>query len=187
MNPVFLIYALLTVIGLLILFAYIRCGFKRLRCWWAIRRLCRRMGYEVRTRHPMWPFASRYVPWYDLVIRTPKEAFAVKLFGCLWPLKMLILREYGEYVFRGFSAYLKFIINFIDSWPHPVPEYRICRRHADLAGETPRRVLLICPMPLEIRLQPNNGQEQVSGTGDHICGMEMADLAHLLRIMENAA
>ena len=41
-------------------------------------------------------------------------------------------------------------------------------------------------MPLEILMQPSNGQEGVSGTGDMICGMEIASIGHLLRVAESA-
>lgn len=188
MNPVYLIYVLIAIVGLIILWAYVRCFFKRLRCLVMLRLTCRRLGFAVRVKHPLWFLGSRYARRYDLAIRTPQGTFAVKLFGCLWPLKVLILREYGEYIFRGFSTYLKFILNFIDSWQHPLPSYRLMKKQSALAGDGALRpILLVNPMPMEIRFQPNNGQEEISGTGDMICGMEIASLSHLLRVLEGAA
>lgn len=187
MNPVGLIYALLIIIALIIAGAYCRCLFKRLICLLRITGACRKYGFTLTCKHPLWFLGSRYARRCDLIIQAPGETFAVKLFGCLWPLKILILREYGEYVFRGFSTYLKFIINFIDSWPHPLPEYRFMPTRSNVSGDTPiRRILLVNPMPMAIHLQPNNGQEEISGTGDCIRGMEIASLSHLLRLMENA-
>ncbi len=187
MNPVGLIYALLILIAVIIGMAYVRCFFKRLACLMKLRRACREYGLTLTAKHPLWFLGSRYARRCDLIIQGPRETFGVKLFGCLWPLKILILREYGEYAFRGFSTYLKFIINFIDSWPHPLPEYHFALKRANLPEDAPiRRILLVNPMPMAIHLQPNNGQEEISGIGDHICGMEIANLSHLLRLMENA-
>ena len=187
MNPVGLIYALVCIIAAIIGIAYMRCFFKRLSCLVKISSVCRRYGLTLSVKHPLWFLGSRYARRCDLIIQGAQEAFGVKLFGCLWPLKILILREYGEYVFRGFSTYLKFIINFIDSWPHPLPQYKFALRRANLPEDTPLRpILLVNPMPMAIHLQPNNGQEEISGTGDHICGMEIASLSHLLRLLENA-
>lgn len=187
MNPVYLIYFVLLVIALIILWAYVRCFFKRVKCLISIRRMCRKNGFRLSVKHPLWFLGSRYARRCDCIIQTPGEVFGVKLFGCLWPLKQLILRAYGEYVFRGFSKFLGFILNFIDSWPHPLPAYRFSLPRARLPEGTPvRRILLVNPMPMDILMQPNNGQEEISGTGDMICGMEIASLSHLLRIVENA-
>ena len=187
MNPVFLIYFVLIVIALIILIAFVRCFFKRLKCMLSIRAMCRRNGFTLTVKHPLWFLGSRYARRCDCIIQTPGEVFGVKLFGCLWATKALILREYGEYIFRGHATFIKFIIDFIDSWPHMLPEYRFELRKSGLPAGTPvRRVLLINPRPLEIRMQPNNGQEEISGTGDMIRGMEIASLSHLIRIAESA-
>ena len=187
MNPVYLIYFVLIIIALVILYAYIRCFFKRLKCLISISRMCRKKVFRLTVKHPLWFLGSRYARRCDFIIETPRDVFGVKLFGCLWPLKVLILREYGEYIFRGYSTFLKFILNFIDSWPHPLPAYRFEFARAEIPEEARmRRILLINPMPLEIRMQPNNGQEEISGTGDTIRGMEIASLSHLIRIVENA-
>ena len=181
MNPVYLIYFVLAVIGLLIAWAYVRCFFKRLRCYFSIRRLCRRCGFALKTP-PLWFLGSRYSRRCDCVIETPKTIFAVKLFGCLWPLKSLILRERGEYFFRAHAAFLMAILDVLDSYPHTVPEYRFPQAE----GKEVRPILLINPMPLEILLQPSSGLERISGPGDQVYGMEVANLSHLIRIVENA-
>ncbi len=181
MNPVGLIYFVLAVIGLIVAWAVLRCFFKRLSCLMKLRRACRKYGLTMKPQHPLWFLGSRYAKRCDLVIHGAKESFAVKLFGCLWPLKTLILRTHGEYIFRSHTAFLMVIMDVFDGYPHTLPAYRFPEE------EGLRRILLINPMPLDIRLQPSNGQEAVSGTGDMICGMEIANLSHLLRLMENAA
>lgn len=187
MNPVYLIYFVLIVIALIILWAYVRCFFKRLKCLFSIVGMCRKRGFTLTVKHPLWFLGSRYARRFDCLIQTPGGVFAVKLFGCLWPLKSLILREYGEYIFRAHAAFLKFILDILDGYPHPLPAYRADLAKAGLPEDTPlRRLLLVNPMPLEILMQPSNGQEQISGPGDAICGMEIANLSHLIRIVEGA-
>ena len=182
MNPVYLIYFVLIVIALIILWAYIRCFFKRLKCLFSITRMCRKHGFQLKGKHPLWFLGSRYAKRCDCVIRTPGGVFAVKFFGCLWPLKTLILREYGEYIFRAHSAFLTAVLDIYDGYPHPLPAYSV----PESEGPDVRRLLLMSPMPLETLLQPNNGQEHVSGPGDTICGMEIANLSHLIRVVEKA-
>lgn len=181
MNPVYLIYFVLGAIALVILWALVRCFFKRLRCCLSIRRTCRKHGLTLRTR-PLWWLGSRYLKNIDCLIEGKETVFAVKLFGCLWPLKSLILRERGEYFFRAHSAFLTAILDIYDGYPHTLPDYRV----PESAGKEVRPILLINPMPLEILLQPSSGLERISGPGDKVFGMELANLSHLLRVTENA-
>ena len=182
MNPVYLIYFLLAVIGLIILWAYVRCFFQRLVVLVKVKALCRKHDFRFTAHRPLWFLGSRYLKGADFSIETDKAVFSVKLFGCLWPLKSLILREHGEYIFRAHANFLKAILDIYDGYQHPLPRY-----HFPEAGEKPqRKLLLISPMPLEILMQPSNGQEGVSGTGDMICGMEIANIDHLLRVAESA-
>ena len=124
MNPVYLIYFVLTAIGLIILWALVRCFFKRLRCCMRIRRMCRKSGLTLHVK-PFWWLGSRYLKGIDCLIEDKDTVFAVKLFGCLWPLKSLILRERGEYFFRAHSAFLTAILDGWDGDPHTLPAYRI--------------------------------------------------------------
>lgn len=177
-----LLILVLSIIALIIAWAYLRLIFKRLQVFFTLRRLCRGCGCTLQGTHPLWFLGSRYLKGCDCLIRTPRDAFAVKLFGCLWPLKSLILREYGEYIFRAHAAFLTAVLDVYDGYPHALTACRV----PESAGDAVRRVLLINPLPLEILLQPSNGQEHVSGPGDFIQGMEIANLSHLVRIVENA-
>lgn len=188
MNPVYLIYFVLIVIGLIIAWAFVRCFFKRLGCMLGITRMCRKHGFRLTVKHPLWFLGSRYARRCDCLIQTPAGVYGVKFFGCLWPLKSLILREHGEYCFRAHAAFIKFLLDVIDGYPHLLPAYRFDLPKAGLAeGTQVHSFLLINPMPLEILMQPSNGQEGISGTGDKICGMEIASLSHLIRVVEKDA
>lgn len=181
MNPVNLIYFVLIVIALIVLWAVLRCFFKRMMCGLRIRRMCRKHGLTLRAR-PLWWLGSRYLKGIDCLVEGKETVFSVKLFGCLWPLKSLILRERGEYFFRAHSAFLAPLLDIMDGYPHTVPAYRIPEAH----GKAVHPILLINPSPLEILLQPSSGLERISGSGDQVFGLEIANLSHLLRIAENA-
>ena len=58
MNPVYLIYFVLIVIALIILWAYIRCFFKRLKCLFSITRMCRKHGFQLKGKHPRGSWAA---------------------------------------------------------------------------------------------------------------------------------
>ena len=182
MNPVCLIYFALAVIGLIIGWAYLRCFFHRLMLLVKVKALCRRHDFRFTAHHPLWFMGCRYLKGADFSIETENALFSVKLFGCLWPLKSLILREHGEYIFRAHANFLKAILDVYDGYQHTLPRYHF----PEADGKPQRKLLLICPMPLEILMQPSNGQEGISGTGDMICGMEIASIDHLCRIAESA-
>lgn len=182
MNPVGLIYFALAVVGLMIAWACLRCFFKRLKLWFSIRLLCRKTGLTLRAR-PLWFLGSRYFKGVDFTLEGAETIFAVKLFGCLWPLKTLILQEHGEYFFRAHSAFLKPFLDVFDGYRHAVPAYRF----PESGTKAQRNILLINPSPLDMLQQPSSGPERVTGSGDMFRGMELASLPHLLRIAENAA
>lgn len=182
MNPVGLIYFALAVLAAILVFAVLRLFFKRMKCGFAVRSICRRCGLKLQAR-PLWWLGSRYARGVDCIIQAGNCTFAVKLFGCLWPLKSLIFRAQGEYFFRAHSTFLAPLLDVLDGYPHALPEYRFPGE----GGREVCRILLINPAPLEILLQPASGPECISGPGDQMRGMEIANLPHLLRNVENAA
>lgn len=183
MNPVNLIYFALGVIALIVLFTWTRLLFKRVKCAASLRRLCRKKGLTFRAMHPLWFLGSRYLQGCDFLMEDADTVFAVKLFGCFWPLKSLIFRERGEYFFRAHSSFLAPILEVFDGYPHVLPAYHFPAAES----KDVRPILLLNPMPLEVLLQPSSGLETISGAGDMLRGMEIANLSHLLRIAENAA
>lgn len=176
-----LLWIILGVMALIVIVFLLRVFFKRLHCRFSIRRHCRKHGLTFRAAHPLWWLGSRYLKGCDFIIEGNNEVLAVKLFGCFWPLKSLILREYGEYCFRAHANLFKFILDVFDGYPHPLPEYRF----PEPGSKPQRNMLLICPAPLDMHLQPSSGVEEVTGPGDVLRGMELASLPHLLRIAEN--
>lgn len=173
---------------LLLTWSWLRCLNKRLQCRRKLVRLCREKQLGLHTRSKLWFLGSRRGKRCDFWVETPGKLYGVKLFGCLKRGKILLLREDGQYFFRGFASLLLVIVNAFDGILRLAPAYDFVTgapegvRQKELC-----KVLLVNPAPMEITYQPSSGPEQITGTGDHWQGMELASLSHLLRVLENAA
>ena len=182
---------LLWVLAILAVFFYIipllRCFCKRISCAMKLSRLCRRLGFTLQGTHILWFLGSRSRKGCDCVIETPSQVFAVKLFGVVHGGRILVFRETGEYFFRRYASILLFIFNIFDGSFRRLPEYDFSSGEALAAGRLRRDILLLNPIPMEVRVQPHSGQEYVTGPGDDLFGMELASLSHLVRIVENVA
>jgi len=165
----------------------IRCFFKRVSCALKLRRLCRRLGCTLQGMHALWFLGSRGRKRCDFVIGTATQVFAVKLFGVMHGGRVLVFRGAGQYFFRRYASILLFIFNVFDGAFRRLPEYDFSRGEELADGRVRRDVLLLNPIPMEVRFQPHSGQEFVTGPGDDLFGMELASLSHLVRIVENAA
>lgn len=183
-------YALIGVIALVALFPYIRCFFKRLKCAGKIKRLCRRKGYNIHATHPLWFLGSKHTNQCDLYIETENEIFAIKMFGMPRRLSILILKENGEYFIRSYIALVSYggSIRFpVNGKPKPMSAYDFRYKYKnEWEIKTPRRVLLVNPVSMEFRRQPQHGSEVIVGAGDIVNGMEIDSLPHLLRDLESA-
>lgn len=160
---------------------------KRLHCAVRLTSLCRRHGFTLQGTHPMWFLGSRRFRRCDCVIETPQTVFAIKLFGVLHSARVLIFRETGEYFFRRYASILMFIFDAFDGTFRRLPEYDFTAGEEVARGRVRRDMLLLSPIPMEVRFQPHSGQESVTGPGDDLFGMELASMSHLVRLLENAA
>ena len=127
-------YALIGIVAVIALFPYIRCFFKRLKCAYKIKRLCRSKNYKIHVTHPLWFLGSKHAKKCDLYIETANEVFAVKLFGMPRRLSILILKENGEYFIRSFIALISYGggIRFpINGKPKPMPAYNFRYKYRD--------------------------------------------------------
>ena len=183
----FVFWALASLCVILYVIPAIRCFCKRIGCALKLRRLCRRQGLSLQGTHALWFLGSGRHRECDCVIRAPGQAFAIKLFGVLHSRRILVFRETGEYFFRRPAAILHFLFNAFDGAFRRLPEYDFSKGEALAEGRVRRDILLLNPIPMEVRVQPHSGQEFVTGPGDELFGMELASLSHLLRIVENAA
>ena len=119
-------YTLIGIVAFVAFFPYIRCFFKRLKCAYKIKRLCRNKNYKIHATHPLWFLRSKHAKKCDLYIETANEVFAVKLFGMPRRLSILILKENGEYFIRNFISVFSNAggVSFpIESKSKPMPAY----------------------------------------------------------------
>ena len=183
-------YVLIGVVAFVAFLPYIRCFFKRLKCAGKIKRLCQSKGYKIHTTHLLWFLGSKHAKKCDLYIETANEVFAIKLFGMPRRLSILVLKEDGEYFIRSFIALISYGggIRFpINGKPKPMPVYDFRYKYKDeWEIKTPRNVLLVNPVSMEFRRQPQHGGEVIVGAGDIVNGMEIDSLPRLLGDLESA-
>ena len=184
------LYALIGIVAIIVLFPYIRCFVKRLSCAGKIKKLCREKGYKMHAAHPLWFLGGKYGAKCDLYVETANELFAVKLFGMPRRRSVLIFKENGEYFIRrfiGFSSYGSAIRYPIDGRSRRLPQYDFRYKYRDeWEIKTPRHILLVNPVSMEIRRQPKNGAEVIVGAGDTVNGMEIESLSRFLGDLESA-
>lgn len=184
------LYVLIGIVALIALFPYIRCFFKRLTCMGKIKKVCRNKSYQMHATHPIWFLGCKNAKKCDLYIETANEVFAIKLFGMPRRLSVLVLKENGEYFIRSFIALISYGggIRFpINGKPKPMPNYDFRYRYKDeWEIKTPRHVLLVNPVSMEFRRQPQHGREVIVGAGDIVNGMEIDSLPRLLGDLESA-
>lgn len=184
------LYVLIGVTVFVAFFPYIRCFFKRLKCAGKIKRLCQSKDYQIHATHPLWFFGRRRAKKCDLYIETANEVFAIKLFGMPRRLSVLVLKENGEYFIRSFIALISHggSVRFpINGKPKPMPIYDFRYQYKnEWEIKTPRRILLVNPVSMEFRRQPQHGGEVIVGAGEIVNGMEIDSLPRLLGDLESA-
>ncbi len=170
--------------------AYIRCFFKRLVCMGKIKKVCRNKGYKIYPTHPIWFLGNKHSKKCDLYIETSNEVFSIKLFGMPKRLSILVLKENGEYFIRSFIALISYGggIRFpINGKPKSMPAYDFRYKYKnEWEIKTPRNILLVNPVSMEFRRQPQHGSEVIVGAGDIVNGMELDSLPRLLGDLESA-
>ena len=180
----------LSVVALIALCPYIRCLVKRLTCAKKIKKICREKGYSLHPTHPLWFLGGKHAKKCDLYIETPNEVFAVKLFAMLRKHTILVFKDNGEYFVRSFVAFLSWgsPVRFpMDGKPKSLPPYDFRYQYQrPWEIKTPRRILLVNPVSMEFRRQPQHGRETVVGAGEIVNGMEIDSLPRLLENLENA-
>jgi len=176
--------------GVIVGFPYIRCFLKRLICMRKIKTLCRNKGYKTYPAHPFWFLGNKYGKKCDLYIETANEMFSVKLFGMPKKWAILILKENGEYYIRSWTSALAFGMALrypINGKPKPMPVYDFRRNYKDeWETKTPHNILLVHPVSMEIRYQPELGSEIIVGAGNVVNGMEIQSLSTFLSVLENS-
>ncbi|MBQ2767784.1 MAG: hypothetical protein IJF49_06880 [Clostridia bacterium] len=183
-------YVLFGFMAIYLLFPYLRCFAKRVVCARSICRICRRKNFSLHPTHPFWFFGSKYGNRCDCYIETPTQVFALKLFGVPRRASVLTFEENGLYFIRRFAALVSFagFANFtFDDRAKSLPVYNFRHQYQDIwETKTPRRILLVNPVSMEIRHKSRHGNERIVGAGDTVNGMEVYSLARLTGDLECA-
>lgn len=170
--------------------SYIRFFFKRLTCMYKITKTCRNKSYKIHATHLFWFLGRNLSHKCDLHIETANEVLSIKLFGVPKRRSVLIFKENGEYLIRSFIAFFSYgsVIRYpIDSKSRPMPIYDFRYKYKDeWEIKTPRHILLVNPVSMEFRRQPQHGSEVIVGAGDIVNDMEIDSLSRLLGDLESA-
>jgi len=178
---IFILCAAVVITG----FPYIRCFIKRIICAVKLTYVCKKKHYVLHKTNPLWFLGHKYSPKCDCYIETPNSLYSVKLFGVSRHSSILLFKEDGTYFIRRHLYILPFVGYTFDSKPRTLPVYNFRYRFAqDWEIKTPHNVLLVNPVSMEVRLQPNFGPEVIIGAGDVVNGTEIQPLARFLGELE---
>ncbi|MBQ2881728.1 MAG: hypothetical protein IJE40_05620 [Clostridia bacterium] len=180
---------ILSVVLILISIPYIRFLFKRIQLYIKIKKICTKKKYRFHKNGSLWFLHTQARQNCDFYIETKNEVFAVKLFCVLKRFSnTLIFTDESEYFIRDFTAIptlsggyrlptngkINKMINYNYRY-HYKNEWEI---------KDPVNVLLINPVPHEIRRQSKNGNETILGNGDPVHGARIYSLSGFLTILE---
>lgn len=184
-------YAVGTLVLVVIAYPYLRCLYKRLALARKIKTVCKKKGHALHKTHLFWFLGSKQTTSCDFYVEGANEVFAVKLFGMPKRLCTLIFNEDGSYFIRRFIAFLSYdasAVRFpIDGKAKAMPSYDFRFRYRnEWEIKTPRRILLVHPVSMEIRRRSLRGNETIVGAGEIVNGMEIDSLPCLLNDLEHA-
>lgn len=174
----------LFVAGVILLFfvlPYIRFFFKRLKCNIQITRVCCEKGYILHKNHALWFLERNNGKRCDCYVETDNEIFAIKLFGMTRKGKTLVFLEDGGYFVRRFFGMEIRLIYSFDGRVKEFPKYDFEYYNADnVTGKHIRKILLVNPVPREMRMQARNSKETIVSPGDKVYDLEVCNLSRLL-------
>lgn len=175
----------LCVAGIVLLFLgfpYIRYFFKRLVCRSKLKSVCREKGYTFIGNHIAWFLGGRNGKRCDCFVETQKDVFAIKLFGVPRKRRVLVFEEDGGYFTRKFAGVAwRSILYSFDSKVEVFPVYDFGYKYEEESEEkTIRKVLLMNPVPMEMRMQAKNSKETIVSPGDKVYDLEIYNLSGLL-------
>ena len=166
------------------LYPWLRCFVKRMIGARKLTRVCRERNYRLHKTHPLWILGHKHSERCDFYVETPNTVYAVKLFGVPQYRSMLVLREGGEYFIRSLVSFVSWLPLVKYDWdykPKAMPRYDFrCGYREEWEIKTPRNILLIHPVAMEVRFQSHTGQEMTVGSGNVVNGMEIQSMSRFL-------
>lgn len=180
---------ILSIVLILFSVPYIRFFIKRIQLYIQIKKVCNKKKYRFHKNGNLWFLRNQYQGNCDFYIETKNEVFAVKLFCALKRFSQaLIFTDENEYFIRDFTAVPTLGRGFrfpTDGKIKKVIKYNYRHRFKnEWEIKDPINVLLVNPVPHEIRRQHKNGSETILGNGDPIHGAQLYSLSGFLTILE---
>jgi len=181
--------ALAAIAAVIFLAPRVRWLVKRLVLVGRMKRVCKKQRFSLHGTHALWFLGIRDARRCDVYIETPTQVYAVKLFGTGRRRAVLVFKENGTYFVRHFIALISYVglaARFpIESKPRRLLAYDFRVGYRDAWEiKTPRNVLLVHPVCMEIHYRPERGAEVILGAGDTVGGMELMTLSRLLGELE---
>lgn len=175
---------LLVFFGIIVVYPYIRCFFKRLYCYIKVKRFCKKRSYSLVGTHSFWFFGQKNDNVCDFYIETEEDVYAVKFFAMLRRRTMLILREDRTYFIRKFQGVL-WIPFFWNTKLKPLTSYTFRYKYkTEWNKKKCHNILLVNPISMDIFRQAMNGYEDAVGIGDEMYGMKIFSLSRFLETLE---
>ncbi len=184
---------LLLYIALLILLLYgiacLRIGYKRIRLYATLSKLCRKHGWTLFGTHKLWLFSGNGCKNCDVHLFTGRHLYCIKLFAVRYRRTVLCLCEGRQYYIRQFLG----LIGMATSATIPVegkrktmPAYHFrYRLKPEWDTAQIHNILLLNPVCMEVNTYGNDGKRDVvAGTGDRYYDMQLYSLARLCARME---
>lgn len=172
------------VVLLYLLYPIFRCFVKRMIGAAKLTRACRKMNYQLYKTHPLWFLGNKNGKACDFYLETPDCVYSVKLFGVPKYHTMLVFKANGDYFIRNhlaFVAWASFVKYDLNGKPKSLPKYDFrCGYREEWEIKTPRNILLIHPVAMEVRFQPRIGPEVIVGAGNVVNGMEIQSMSRFL-------
>ena len=181
--------AIICIITVISVLPYIRCLFKRIILKNKIIKKCLKKGYQLYPTHLFWFLGNKHSKICDLYIETEYDLLTIKIFGVSKRNSILIIKENGEYFVRRFLALISYvgIVYFpFNSRAKHMPSYNFRYKYKkDWETKKVRRILLVNPVSMTVRFQPQHSGEVIILSGDIVNGMELFSLPDFLKSLDN--
>lgn len=182
------------VIGIVVLyFGYprVRIFFKRLKFRSKVLKKCREKGLTLQATHRFWFLGGKNGKKCDFFIETEEELLAVKLFCIPRHRRVLLFTDDNKFFVRRFFRHMSinggFAVNLLDiveGEEETFPEYKFDCSGMPVAESKPlRKLLLVNPIPMDIRIKPKRQEEYSIFPGEMIGDMEFMNMSGLLMML----
>ena len=168
-----IVYVLAAVLLAAVVFLAVRWLMKRIKCRSQILQYCEKTGAVLKPLKKRWFLRTRFGKTYDFMLDTAEKTYAVKFIGAVCRHSVLVFARENTFFLRRMVSFGLQVKYTFDGKRHPLPE-------AEVQTDKPvEKVLLLCPVPMDVRRQISAGKEESLGAGDRVCGALLATTSTL--------